>query len=132
VLRQLDTWLDAPGDTGWVVVTGGPGMGKSAILSAWLARRERDGAVVPYHLVRRQVADWDQPAVIAASLAAQIEAALPDCRDPAARPERRLLELLGRVSKQHGATRRLVVVVDASTRRSRSPARTRCRSSCRM
>ncbi len=112
MLRQLDAWLDVPGDTGWVVVTGGPGMGKSAILSAWLARRERTGAVVPYHLVRRQVADWDQPVVIAASLAAQIEAAFPDCRDPAARPERRLLELLGRVSKQHGATRRLVVVVD--------------------
>jgi hypothetical protein len=112
VLVQLDQWLDGPGETGWVVVTGGPGMGKSAILSAWLARREATGAMVPHHFVRRQVADWDQPEVIAASLAAQIEAAFPALRAPDAKPERRLLELLGRVSKQLGAARRLVVVVD--------------------
>jgi hypothetical protein len=80
-------------------------MGKSAILSAWLARHEG----VPHHFIRRQVADWDQPEVIAGSLAAQIEAAHPDLRDPEAKPERRLLELLGRASKQLG---RLVVVVD--------------------
>jgi WD40 repeat protein len=112
VLGQLDQWLDGPGETGWVVVTGGPGMGKSAILSAWLAQREAAGAVVPHHFVRRQVADWDQPEVIAVSLAAQIEAAFPALRDAEAKPERRLLELLGRVSKQLGATRQLVVVVD--------------------
>jgi predicted ATPase len=61
VLRQLDTWLDGPDYTGWVVVTGGPGMGKSAILSTWLARREEAGATVPHHFVRRQVADWISP-----------------------------------------------------------------------
>jgi len=87
-------------------------MGKSAILSAWLARCQATGAVVPHHFVRRQVADWDQPEVIAVSLAAQIEAAFPALRDAEAKPERRLLELLVRVSKQLGATRRLVVVVD--------------------
>jgi hypothetical protein len=112
VLRQLDTWLDGSDHTGWVVVTGGPGMGKSAILSTWLTRRENAGATVPHHFVRRQVADWDQPEVIAASLATQIEALFPALRDPDARPERRLIELLGRVSKQLGATRRLVVLVD--------------------
>ncbi len=112
MLGQLDQWLDGPGETGWVVVTGGPGMGKSAILSAWLARREATGAVVPHHFVRRQVADWDQPEVIAVSLAAQIEAAFPAQRDAEAKPERRLIELLGRVSKHLGATRGLVVMVD--------------------
>lgn len=112
VLAQLDEWLDTPGETGWVVVTGGPGMGKSAILSAWLARREAAGALVPHHFVRRQVADWDQPEVIAASLAAQIEAVFPALCDPDAKPERRLLELLGRVWKQQGPSGRLVVVVD--------------------
>jgi hypothetical protein len=94
------------------VLTGGPGMGKSAILSAWLARREAAGAVVPHHFIRRQVIDWDQPEVIAASLAAQIEAVCPQLRDPDARPEGRLIELLGRVSKQLGGAGRLVVVVD--------------------
>jgi hypothetical protein len=87
-------------------------MGKSAILSAWLARREATGAMVPHHFIRRQVADWDQPEVIAASLAAQIEAAFPALRDNDAKPERRLVELLGRVSKQLGGTGRMVVVVD--------------------
>jgi WD40 repeat protein len=87
-------------------------MGKSAILSAWLARQEAAGAVVPHHFIRRQVADWDQPEVIGEALAAQIEAAFPDQRDPEAKPERRLLELLGRVSKQLGSSGRLVLVVD--------------------
>jgi len=112
VLTRLDEWLDRPGEAGWVVVTGGPGMGKSAILSAWLARREATGAVVPHHFIRRQVIDWDQPEVIAASLAAQIEAVFPKLRDNDAKPEGRLVELLGRVSKQLGGAGRLVVVVD--------------------
>jgi hypothetical protein len=100
VLARLDAWLDGPEEAGWVVVTGG------------LARREASAAVVPHHFVRRQVADWDQPEVIAGSLAAQIEAAFPALRDAEAKPERRLLELLGRVSKQLGAARCFVVVVD--------------------
>jgi hypothetical protein len=54
VLAQLDEWLLGPGEAGWVVVTGGPGMGKSAVLSAWLARREAAGAVVPHHFVRQR------------------------------------------------------------------------------
>ena len=65
VLARLDDWLLGPDDTGWVVVTGGPGMGKSAILSTWLDRREAAGAAVPHHFVRRQVIDWDQPERIA-------------------------------------------------------------------
>jgi AAA ATPase domain/WD domain, G-beta repeat len=112
VLARLDQWLLGPDDTRWVVVTGGPGMGKSAVLSTWLARREAAGARVPHHFVRRQVIDWDQPERIATSLAAQIEAMFPALRDDNARPEGRLPELLGRVSKQLGASGRLVIVVD--------------------
>jgi len=112
VLAQLDQWLLGSGETGWVVVTGGPGMGKSAVLSAWLARREAAGAVVPHHFVRRQVVDWDQPERIAGSLAAQIEAMFPELRDPAAKPEGRLIELLGRMSKRLGPSGDLVVLVD--------------------
>lgn len=87
-------------------------MGKSAVLSAWLARREAAGASVPHHFVRRQVADWDQPDVIVASLAAQLEALFPKLRDPDAKPERRLLELLGRVSQLVGPEGDLVVLID--------------------
>lgn len=111
MLARLDEWLDGPGEAGWVVLTGGPGMGKSAILSAWLARREKAGTVVPHHLIRRQMSAWDQPEVIASSLAAQIEAMFPALRDDDARPETRLVELLGRVSKQIGGGR-LVIVMD--------------------
>jgi hypothetical protein len=45
LLQRLDQLLiDEPIDR-WVVVTGGPGMGKSALLSKWLARREAAGAL---------------------------------------------------------------------------------------
>jgi hypothetical protein len=49
LLAQLDRLLiEKPADR-WVVVTGGPGMGKSALLAQWLARREVVGAPVPHH-----------------------------------------------------------------------------------
>jgi WD40 repeat protein len=112
VLARLDAWLLGANDTGWVVITGGPGMGKSAILSRWLDHREAAGAAVPHHFVRRQVIDWDQPERIAASLAAQIEAIFPEQRDARAKPEGRLPELLGRVSQRLGASGRLVIVID--------------------
>jgi WD40 repeat protein len=112
VLGRLDEWLLTRDDTRWVVITGGPGMGKSALVSAWLARREAAGVTVPHHFVRRQVADWDQPERIAASLAAQVEALFPDLRDAQAKPEARLADLLGRVSRRLGGSGRLVIVVD--------------------
>jgi hypothetical protein len=46
LLARLDELLVDAGADRWVVVTGGPGMGKSAIRSAWLTRREGAGAVV--------------------------------------------------------------------------------------
>jgi hypothetical protein len=85
VLARLDAWLIGADDTRWVVVTGGPGMGKSAILATWLARHETSRATAsapsgqlaatpaPHHFISRQVAQWAQPEGIAASLAAQIE-----------------------------------------------------------
>ena len=134
MLARLDEWLIGTDDTRWVFVTGGPGMGKSAILAAWLARHDAPGAVVPprgrrraaarrtrrrgpitlvpHHFISRQVDLWTRPEVIAASLAAQIEAAFPALRDPSASPESRLRDLLGRVSNQLTASQRLVVVVD--------------------
>jgi hypothetical protein len=64
VLAALDAAL-AEG-RGWVLVTGQPGMGKSAILTRWLDRAERAGPV-PHHFLRRGVADWDRPAASARS-----------------------------------------------------------------
>ncbi len=41
LLARLGQLLVADGVDRWVVVTGGPGMGKSALLAAWLARGGR-------------------------------------------------------------------------------------------
>jgi hypothetical protein len=88
----------------WVVVTGGPGMGKSALLAAWLARREAAGAVVPHHFIRRGAYDWDDPAKLVGLLVAQIEARFPEQReldpDPRMHPAARLEAALRRVASQ--------------------------------
>jgi hypothetical protein len=114
VLAELDWLLVADETDRWVVVTGGPGMGKSAILAAWLARRQAAGAVVPHHFIRRGEGGWDEPAKITGSLAAQIEESYPAERDPDARPESRLMDLLARVSARALAPRggRLVLLID--------------------
>jgi hypothetical protein len=116
VLAELDRLLVADDTDRWVVVTGGPGMGKSAVLAAWLARHEVAGAVVPHHFIRRGEGGWDEPAKIMGSLAAQIEECYPAERDPGARPESRLMELLTRVSARalapRGGDGRLVLLID--------------------
>jgi hypothetical protein len=114
VLAKLDQLLVADQTDRWVVVTGGPGMGKSAILAAWLARHAAAGAVVPHHFIRRGEGGWDEPAKIMGSLAAQIEACYPAERDPDAPPESRLVDLLTRVSARELAPRsgHLVILVD--------------------
>ena len=75
LLARLDRLLLEDDSDRWVLVTGGPGMGKSAILAAWLARRPQAGAAVPHHFIRRGEGGWDDHARITGSLAAQIEVA---------------------------------------------------------
>src|SRR6185295_5716090 len=102
----------------WVVVTGGPGMGKSAVLAAWLARREASGSAVPHHFIRRGFANWDDPEALVDSLVAQIDAPFPGARDPAAdarlAPVARLAAALLRVSERALVPRgeRLVLLID--------------------
>ena len=99
ILAELDRLLGRGGDTrGWVLVKGGPGMGKSALLAHYLARLEREGQRVPHHFLRRGVQGWDRPEVVARNLAAQVEALFPEQAQPDARPESRLQENLQRVS----------------------------------
>src|SRR3954469_12646666 len=106
LLARLDELLVGDGADRWVVVTGGPGMGKSAILSAWLVRREAAGAVVPHHFIRRGAYDWDDPAQLVGSLVAQLDQRFPVARetDTGARmhPAARLATALSRVSEQLG------------------------------
>src|SRR6185436_21136230 len=103
LLARLDRQLINDPAQRWVVVTGGPGMGKSALLAAWLARREAAGDVVPHHFIRRGEYDWDNPAKLVDSLVAQIVARFPEQPEPEAdahmHPAARLHATLLRVSQ---------------------------------
>jgi WD40 repeat protein len=115
LLERLDRLLATDG---WVVVTGGPGMGKSALLAAWLSRREAAGAAVPHHFIRRGEYDWDDPGKLVGSLVAQIEERFPAVRAPdtdaRTHPAARLAAALARASAPELAPRgeRLVVLID--------------------
>ena len=118
MLARLDQLLVADRADRWVVVTGGPGMGKSALLSAWLGRREQAGAAVPHHFLRRGEYDWDDPAKLAGSLVAQLDERFAEAREPEAdaraHPAARLEAALRRVSEHALVPRgeRLVVLID--------------------
>lgn len=47
VMAELDALLLGGPSRGWVLVKGGPGMGKSALLAEWLKRCEEAGHPVP-------------------------------------------------------------------------------------
>ncbi|WP_437664237.1 hypothetical protein [Sorangium sp. So ce1182] len=58
VHAAIDRHLDGVGASGrWVLVTCGPGMGKSALLSRWLDVQEQRGHRAPHHFLRRDVMD---------------------------------------------------------------------------
>ncbi len=118
LLAQLDRLLiEEPADR-WVVVTGGPGMGKSALLAQWLAKREAVGDPVTHHFIRRGWANWDDPEALVGSLVAQIEAQVPEMREPESEarlaPAARLAAALQRVSERALVPRseRLVLLID--------------------
>ena len=119
LLAQLDQLLIDDRRDRWVVVTGGPGMGKSAVLTAWLARREGAGDAVPHHFIRRGYAKWDDPATLVGSLVAQIDTRIPGQREAEAdmgqAPAERLTTALVRVSQHQLVPRgeRLVLLIDA-------------------
>jgi len=93
-------------------------MGKSALLAAWLARREAAGDQVPHHFIRRGEYDWDDPAKLVGSLVAQLEARFPEHHEPEVdarmHPAARLGTTLRRVSENELKPRgeRLIVLID--------------------
>ncbi len=118
LLAQLDRQLIEDTAQRWVVVTGGPGMGKSAVLAAWLARREAAGEIVPHHFIRRGWSNWDDPEAMVDSLVAQSDVRFPGLREPEAdarlAPAARLAAALQRVSERVLVPRgeRLVLLID--------------------
>lgn len=86
---------------GWVVVSGRPGVGKTALLVQLLNALEgQRGRPVPHHFLRHSIADSARPGVVLRALSAQIEALFPHLVDADAPPELRLVQLLSRVSRQ--------------------------------
>ncbi len=115
VFKELDRLLLRDvGTRGWVLVKGGPGMGKSAILAHYLDRLEGNNQRVPHHFLRRGVEGWDRPEVVSRNLAAQVEAFFPAQARAIGGPESRLREVLEHVSAKVLIPRkeRLLLVVD--------------------
>jgi WD40 repeat protein len=112
ILRELDAWLRSR-ESGWLLLTGSPGLGKSAIFHHWLGLREQAGSPAAFHFIRRGIHNWADPGVVRASLAAQIERDFPEQRDADADPVQRLEQLLQRVSPVLAQRQQeLVLVVD--------------------
>ncbi len=117
VVAELDRLLRGSESVtrGWVLVKGGPGMGKSALLAHYLSRLEKsEGHPVPHHFLRRGELASDRPEVVRESLAAQVEALFPSCTVPEASPDSRLLQVLQRVSREElkPHQKRLLLVID--------------------
>lgn len=116
LLAHIDQLLTTGPVARSIAVISGPGMGKSALLAAWLAsRKERP---VPHHFIRRGEYDWDDPAIIVSSLVAQIGELFPTQReaegDRRNHPAARLASILKRVSRDMLQPRaeRLVILID--------------------
>jgi WD40 repeat protein len=108
----MDAWVSER-DGGWLLITGSPGLGKSALMDRWLRRREAAGSPTAFHFIRRGHLDWAEPQIVQRNLAAQIEVMFPEQRDAEADPTYRLEQLLGRVSKVLAQrSERLVLLVD--------------------
>lgn len=103
-LTRIDEWLGGDAfDSGYVVLTGSPGVGKSAILTHWLHSRGREA---PHHFIRKGVQGWNRPHEILRNLLAQIDPAASADGDVAALKQRLVDALM------HASPRRPVVVLD--------------------
>ena len=108
----LDSFL-ASRESGYLVIEGGPGTGKTAFVVD-LVRNSDDRPVV-YHLVQRGMGNWDEPGAFLTSLYVQLleKHHLPEpeaTRD--LRPAAKLLALLGKISATLSGGARQVIYLD--------------------
>lgn len=110
LLDRLSSIFDAPHTgTGWIVLSGTAGIGKSALTRELLSQRERAGLPTLCHFLRTGVAGWARPPLVAESLASQIETLLAS-DDALALPAReRLARRVAQLGERDGAPVLLVV-----------------------
>ncbi|XYH94665.1 effector-associated domain EAD1-containing protein [Sorangium sp. So ce1128] len=115
VLAELRAWIigEQALRRGCVLLLGSPGIGKSAIL-AHILKKTLPGPTAPHHIIRRGNEGWDRPEAVVQNLCAQIEEIFPGVDRMDVPLERRLGELLKRVSKDvlGPENRRLILVID--------------------
>jgi WD40 repeat protein len=107
-------WIDASA-SGWILIKGGPGTGKSAIMAAILDQLEKEFGVdsVPYHFLRRDQSNWSEPDAVLPNLIARLEQINTLPEPIVAQGLDRLSALLTSVAEQYDANkRRLVLIVD--------------------
>ncbi|MCA9681558.1 MAG: protein kinase [Myxococcales bacterium] len=104
-LAKLDRWFTTQ-PCGWFLISGSPGVGKSALAFHWLRTHETDIVVAAHFLHRGQDTD---PMLVGQSLAEQIERRHPALADPSVHPSRRLPALLERAG---AAGRRVLLLID--------------------
>ncbi|APR85050.1 WD40 repeat protein [Minicystis rosea] len=114
VLAKLRSWMigERALARGWVLLLGGPGVGKSAIVNRVLEDLSPDRT--PHHFIRRGNEGWDRPEVIVQNLCAQVERQFRVQADGNLSFEARLGELLRRLSRHVlvPQEQRLVMVLD--------------------
>jgi WD40 repeat protein len=115
VTSTIDRVLAGKKSRGWILVTGSPGRGKSAILSHYLNSQDISQKYIreiPHHLLRRGVANWARPEVVVRSLLAQLEKIYPGHVDVCS--ENNIHEALHRISENIlvPQKKRILIVVD--------------------
>lgn len=74
VFQRLSQLLSEPAfDRGYIVITGSPGIGKSALLTHWLRTVTLEDTWISHHFVRKGVIGWQRPHEILRNLLAQID-----------------------------------------------------------
>ena len=114
VFTTVEAWVDGS-PTGWVLIKGGAGTGKSAILTALLERLEKKhgrGSVL-HHFLRRGQANWSEPEAILRNLNARLEALVKPDGLVDTQGLERFQGLLAQAAEQSPSeSHRLILVID--------------------
>lgn len=121
ILSELNRLIELSREQGgYVLLQGGPGSGKSAIMWQWLQLQLQRGEIIPHHFIRRGYENWDQPMAVLLNIISQIAQIYPkqnseqltDSIEQVSRAFRRLLE---RISCEELQPQRktLIILLDA-------------------